>query len=268
MNYQNKYLKYRQKYFILKNQIGKGRTYEEMPQNITLSAYVVLPEDEKIFYDSSKPKVDVSPLGFEIQYLSKLEKDVVNRLIATRQTELAEKERRRLLRNTEIRDKPGIKITVDEYRSLPSDKYGYEWIPERDNSIYHEINGYVKGRSLADIEASKVARQHQIRDTPRIIISVDEYRALPADKYGYEWIPKDDGSFYHETIGYIKGRSLAEVRALAEALEREKMEILKKSRISYLEYNKLDSKKQRLYRPVDGLTALQLRSEQHDYVRI
>jgi hypothetical protein len=268
MNYQKKYLKYREKYIKLKNLIGGGRAYEEMPKNITLTNYAVLPEDEKIFYDSSKIKIDVSPLGFEVKYLSKLEKEIVDRLLAAKRADAVEKERRRTLRNIQIRETPGITITVDEYRALPADKYGFEWIPKDDGSIYHEINRYVKGRSFADIEAARIDRQRQIRDTPRITITVDEYRALPADKYGFEWIPKDDGSFYHETVGYTKGRSLSEVRAQAETLEREKSEIIKKTRITYLEYNKLDYKQQRLYRPVDGLTALQLRSEQHDYIKI
>lgn len=206
-NYKQKYLAYKSKYIALKNQLGGARTYEQMPENITITDYVRLHADEQIFYDVNNFKIDRTPLGFEVKYCPKLSKEVVDRIVATKAAASVREAERKRLRNIEIRDTPGIRITVAEYKALPADKYGFEWIAQEDQSFYHEIDAYVKGRSLAEIRAQELA------------------------------------------------------------LERERSQIITKPRITYLEYGKLNFAQSRLYRPVDGLNALELRREMHDYVK-
>ena len=219
MNSKQKYLKYKEKYIALKRQSGGSRSYEEMPVNITVTDWLKLLQDEKLFYDSDNKKIEVSALGFKIEYFTKKQKENINKLIASSASassatsvapiveQVSELEKRRI-RDIQIRDTPGIRITIAEYKALPSDKYGFEWIEDDTNSYRNEVTGYIKGRSLAEIEAEKVKRIHQIRYTPGIKITVAEYKALPVDKYGFQWIEERDSSMYHDIDGYVKGKSL------------------------------------------------------------
>jgi hypothetical protein len=69
------------------------------------------------------------------------------------------------MRLREISETNGIKITVEEYTSLPINiKDKFQWIPETWSSPYgdHGISGYTKGKSKKDIEKDKVSRLEYI----------------------------------------------------------------------------------------------------------
>lgn len=257
MDSKNKYLKYKDKYLNLKNQIGSAptRSYDNMPINISVGDYYNLAKDEQVFYDKTNEKSDTSPLGFTIKYYSKLPKEQVEKNI--KKTSLIDTSRLYSIQNT-----PNIYISLQEYDNLPPGKFGFEWVPVIDDSPYHEIGGYRKSRHIDQINAEKLSRLNSIQTTPNIKISLQEYYNLPPDKYGFEWVPELDDSPYHEINGYHKARSLAEVASTEAELNNTRQQILSKSIISSGEWSKLTYQQKQLYSgDITGLSSLEIYRE-------
>jgi len=69
------------------------------------------------------------------------------------------------VRIKQISETNGIKISVEEYKSLPDDiKNAFQWIPETWSTPFGEsgISGYTKGKSKKDIEKDKSSRLEYI----------------------------------------------------------------------------------------------------------
>lgn len=174
-----------------------------------------------------------------------------------------------------------LKINIDDYANLPKNEQifydAYNRIVDTtqlDSKKYYfsKLTKAIVDRKIAnlgEIEKKKLEiekKKQRIINTPNIEITIAEYNSLPADRYGFEWIPITNDSYQHEIIAYVKGRTLIEKRAQAVELEKERSQIMTKSRITPDEYHKLTRDQRELYKPVDGLTFSELRSEWHDYI--
>jgi len=98
----------------------------------------------------------------------------------------------------EIRTTPNIKISVQEYHELIQAHSQiikeFEWLSYGDDRYGERIiHGYKKGRTTAEVEADKQARLYEIRTTPNIKISVQEFyelQGLDSKLYNeFKWIP-------------------------------------------------------------------------------
>jgi hypothetical protein len=167
-------------------------------------------------------------------------------------------------RASEIQTKAGIEITLEEFSTLPKEKYGFEWIPITVSSgppwaSETIVTGYRKGKSVSEIKREISDRIRTIQYTPDITITVKEFGELPPDKYGYEWIPLevDYGSPWAPDLRiekYRKGRSNEQIRRDADALNVSRSLIIKKDRINSDDYKKLTPEQQILY--IDDTTGL------------
>lgn len=122
------------------------------------------------------------------------------------------------MRLKEINDTNGIKITVEEYKSLPINiKDKFQWIPEAWSSPYGDhcsITGYNKGKSYTEIENDKKARIKQINETNGIKLSVEEFKSLPDNiKNEFQWIAETWSTPFGESgiSGYTKGKSKKDI---------------------------------------------------------
>jgi hypothetical protein len=181
ISYEQKYLKYKKKYIILKNQYGAARLYSEMPLNISISDYRNLPQDELLYYDNTNEKTDVSAIGLTIKYYSKRTLEEVNNIIRENQlkeqNDIVNKQRRL----NQIRDTPNISISEEEYYNLPRDHYGYEWIPA--TNPYQGITGYRKGKTFIELaRIEHVLNQERKKILLKNRITSDEYYKLNNDQ--------------------------------------------------------------------------------------
>jgi hypothetical protein len=121
------------------------------------------------------------------------------------------------IRLKEISETSGIKITVEEYKSLPINiKDNFQWIVQSWSSPYGDsgISGYIKGKSYIEIENDKKARIKQINETNEIKLSVEEFKSLPDNiKNEFQWIAETWSTPFGESgiSGYTKGKSKKDI---------------------------------------------------------
>jgi hypothetical protein len=236
-----------------------------MSENISISDFQKLPEDEAIFYNSNNEKTTEPIPGITVKYYSKYSKIDLDKIMKKKEAQIALDAQTKISRLETIRITPDIPITIEEYNFLPPDKFGFEWSPYY---YRNEHVGYIKGRSVAQIALdaqTKIYRFETIKKTPGISITIEEYKSLPPDKFGFEWSP-----YYsrNEHVGYIKGRSIAEIDSDASRLDREIAQIILKSRISPEEHLKLSSEQQKLFRPdIANQTEYQKYHGIYDYLK-
>jgi hypothetical protein len=126
------------------------------------------------------------------------------------------------------RDIPEIGITIRYYNKISPESYSrlLKLKSEREETLLKQ----------------RVERRMQIRGTPGIKISAEEYEDLPPGKLGYNWIPVTSGPQYQQTIEYVKGKSHMEIRAEKEERMRQIREV-PGIKISSKEYEELPADK-------------------------
>jgi hypothetical protein len=153
-------------------------------------------------------------------------------------SELKEEQRRaKEQRFRDIATKPNIVITIEEYNELdkldPYTKQKFIWqfgSFNFDGTPFHNYldqierlpGNYKKGITVAQDQANKKARLDEIRTTPNIKISIQEYSELSQANSqiikDFEWLPYGDDSYGERIIhGYEKGRTTAKVEADKQA---------------------------------------------------
>ena len=98
-----------------------------------------------------------------------------------------------------IRDQPGIQISGREYKDLPADKYGFEWMPLYDPR--GEFYGYKKGKSLEQLkfELEEERRIHREKVASGEIIEWDDIIRQNNIKEGDRRVPVE----VHGKVYYI-----------------------------------------------------------------
>ena len=126
------------------------------------------------------------------------------------------------------RDIPEIGITIRYYNKISPESY---------SSLLK-----LKSEREEKLIKQRVERRMQIRGTPGIKISAEEYEELPPGKLGYNWILVTSGPQWDQTVEYVKGKSHLEIRAEKEERVRQIREV-PGIKISSKEYEELPADK-------------------------